>query len=294
MGPPIPRMRPCDAAPTSSRPLRSRPEAVARPPASELAQIADAHARLLAGVAPLSDEQAAGPSLLPGWTRAEVITHLARNADANRRTAEGVLRGETVPKYPGGQAQRTAEIAAGRGRRPAELIADLARSVEWLHDTWAALPPASWDEPGEGPEGPPGRAALWNRWQEVEVHHVDLDLGYRPEDWPVAFTARLLSRSVADLPGRAQPDLPPADATWVLWADDLRLAWAVTAGGGCVQVDTVAEVEHPDVMVRGPGRQLAAWLLGRLPLDATGLAVSGDRLLAVGLPGWFPLREVIG
>ena len=253
------------------------------PPTAELAQVADAHARLLAGVAGLDVEQAAGPSLVQGWTRAEVVTHLARDADANRRVAEGLLRGEAVAAYPGGAAQREAEIAAGRGRRPHELVADLARSVEWLHDTWAALPLESWGDPA-------GERLLSERHREVEVHHVDLGLTYRPCDWPVAFSTQLLIRTAAELPGRAQLELPAPDATWVLWADDLRLAWAVRARAGSVVVGSVDGSEDPDVMVRGRGVELAAWLLGRLPLDATGLAVSGRRVLAVGLPGWFPLR----
>ena len=257
------------------------------PPAAELAQVADAHARLLTGVAGLTDEAAAGPSLLAGWSRAEVVTHLARNADANRRAVEGVLRGEAVPKYPGGPAQRAEEIRAGRGRRPAELVADLARSVEWLHDTWSALPAEAWDQPAAAGDDPVG---TWNRLREVEVHHVDLDIGYQPADWPLAFATQLLARTVGELAQRSLPELPAPDATWVLWADDLRLAWALTVEGGTVRMLSVSDVQRPDALVRGAGRQLAAWLVGRLPLDESGLAVAGNRVLAVGLPGWFPLR----
>ena len=257
------------------------------PPAAELARLADAHARLLTGVADLTDELAGGPSLLPGWTRAEVVTHLARNADANRRAAEGLLRGESVPKYPGGPAQRAAEISAGRGRRASELVADLARSVEWLHDTWSALPPEAWDDAGADSDEARG---TWNRLQEVEVHHVDLDLGYRPAAWPLAFATQLLTRTVGSLGQRSLPELPPPDATWVLWADDLQLAWALSVEAGALRVGTVSDVEAPDALVRGAGRPLAAWLIGRLALDASGLAVAGNRVLAVGLPGWFPLR----
>jgi maleylpyruvate isomerase len=261
------------------------------PPEAELAQVADAHARLLAGVSALTDEQAAGPSLLPTWTRAEVLTHLARNADGTRRTVEGLLRGEVVAKYPGGAEQRSAEIAAGRGRPPSELVADLARSVEWLHDTWAAVPPEAWAPSApDGTTAETARAGMWNRHREVEVHHVDLDLGYSPDDWPAAFTAQLLARTVGELAGRVAAELPPPDATWVLWADDLRLAWAVTVEAGSVELVAVSEVGRPDVLVRGAGRRLAAWLVGRLALDESGLAVAGNRVLAVGLPGWFPLR----
>src|SRR5437867_2187243 len=72
----------------------------------------------------LSDEQAAEPSRLPGWTRAEVITHLARNADAMRGMVEAAARGEVGVMYPSADA-RVDGIAAGRGARAAMLRADL-------------------------------------------------------------------------------------------------------------------------------------------------------------------------
>jgi hypothetical protein len=44
--------------------------------------------RLLDGLDGLSDVQVAGPSLLPGWTRGHVLTHLARNAEGGTSRAE--------------------------------------------------------------------------------------------------------------------------------------------------------------------------------------------------------------
>jgi len=51
-------------------------------------------ARLLAVVDELGDEDLRGPSTLPGWSRAHVIGHLARNAEALVRLAtwaQGIL-----------------------------------------------------------------------------------------------------------------------------------------------------------------------------------------------------------
>ena len=33
------------------------------------------------------------------------------------------------------------------------------------------------------------------RLGEVLVHHVDLDIGYRPQDWPAAFVSDYLDRA---------------------------------------------------------------------------------------------------
>ena len=41
-----------------------------------------------------------------------------------------------------------------------------------------------------------------HRWREVELHHVDLGLGYTPADWPEAYVERELAISLALLPER--------------------------------------------------------------------------------------------
>ena len=49
-----------------------------------------------------SDAWAREPSLLPGWTRGHVLTHLARNADSQRHVLEAAVRGAPAERYPGG------------------------------------------------------------------------------------------------------------------------------------------------------------------------------------------------
>ena len=63
----------------------------------------------------LSADGPAEPSLLPGWSRAELVTHLCRNADAMSGMLEGALNGEIVAMYPDGMDKRNADIAAGPG-----------------------------------------------------------------------------------------------------------------------------------------------------------------------------------
>ena len=55
------------------------------------------------------------PSLLPGWTRGHVLTHIARNADSFVRVLEAARRGEVVTQYEGGVDGRNADIEAGAG-----------------------------------------------------------------------------------------------------------------------------------------------------------------------------------
>ena len=50
--------------------------------AKELSAATDS---LVDGIGRLTDADTRGPSLLPGWTRGHVLTHLARNADGGTR-----------------------------------------------------------------------------------------------------------------------------------------------------------------------------------------------------------------
>jgi maleylpyruvate isomerase len=251
---------------------------------AELSHAAGAEARLLARVEGLTDAEAWAPSLLPEWSRAELLTHLARNADSFRGMAEAAMRGEIADQYPGGVEQRNRDIAAGKGKPAAEVVIDLSQAIEWLHETWAAMPEEAW--PRDGRSGNnlwPVSATVAARWIEVEVHHLDLGLGAAVEDWPLAFADAALTRLVPRLPLRANE---PPDTRWVWWADDLAKAWSVSCLAGGVTVARFDEGDpSPDVIIRGPGAQLVAKLLNR---DATGLTISGEGHLFADFPRYFP------
>lgn len=258
-------------------------------PKAHLAMAAAAHGHLLEALGALGDDEAAGPSLLPGWTRAEVVTHLARNADSHRRMCEAALRGEVADQYEGGRKGRAADIAAGRGRPAAELVADLARSIEWLHETWWAMDDDAWQGTlGYLGGARPAHTSPFRRTFEVEVHHVDLDLGYRPDSWPVLFVEEGIQHAVTSLPGRAGSDPAEMDeGAWVLWAEDLELAWVIDIAPEGVEVLPLGD-DQPDGMVRGPAAWILWWLLGREP------AAAAKNLSTVGaladLPALFPYR----
>jgi len=83
---------------------------------------------LTVGLAGLTDGDARRPSLLPDWTIAHTLTHIARNADSHVLMLEAASGGEIGAQYPGGMEQRNADIEAGAGRSAAELVADVADS----------------------------------------------------------------------------------------------------------------------------------------------------------------------
>lgn len=243
-----------------------------RPPI--LGHVAGAESRLLARVEGLTDAEAWAPSALPDWSRAEVLTHLARNADGFRRMAEGAMRGEVAEMYPDGREGRARDIALGRGKPAAEVVRDLAQSIEWLHETWAAMPDEAWEREGSFTGGAGmGTIAdtVLRRWIEIEIHTLDLHLGASAEDWPLAFASAALPAGVARLPGWARD---PVDGRWVVWADDLALAWTVSSVGGAVTLSRFEQDDPtPDAILRGPAARLLLFLYRG---DATGLTVSGD------------------
>jgi maleylpyruvate isomerase len=207
------------------------------------------------------------PSLLPGWTRGHVLTHLARNADAVARTLTASARDELVPLYDG-EAERARDIAAGAGRDPAELVEDVAASAARLDEAWSRLTPADWQGRAMGRTGPlPALRLVGTRWREVEIHRVDLADGYGPGDWPASFVAPLLP-SLLD-PDRITPRLPAGLVVEVVNTDSGQ-RWLIgdrapTAGGTAraARAAALRSAAPPPVRVVGPSWALVGWLLGR-------------------------------
>jgi maleylpyruvate isomerase len=258
-------------------------------PVADIEAVRQGTRRVLLAVGDLTDEQAAARSRLPGWSRAEVLTHLARNADGGRGLAQSAARGEVGLQYPGGREQRAAGIAAGRGVGAAALLADLRRSCDALMEAWMQLPDDSWERAGKSLTGErTQREWVWTRWREVEVHHVDLGLGYAASEWPVAFVTRGLGEVLAELPARGAPGRPPAHTSVRLEATDHDRTWMVSTNGhGRARVEQdPADDASADATVTGWGCDLLAWLYGRDPGGA-GLSASGDTA-ALDLPTWFP------
>jgi maleylpyruvate isomerase len=163
----------------------------------------DAFRRLLETVSGVTDDQVSRPCRLPGWTVGHVLSHLARNADGHSRRLEGALAGRDVPKYEGGSEQRAKEIADGAVRPAAEIVADLVASQRRLDDLFTESSVAGWPSPhlvGDTSYGPQGCPS--HRLREIEMHHVDLGLGYQPTSWPDEYVGWELNVLLNTVPER--------------------------------------------------------------------------------------------
>jgi len=211
-----------------------------------IGRIDDAVDRLLATASALTDAQVREASLLPGWSRGHVLTHIARNADGLRNLLIWAATGTKTPQYPSREV-RDAQIEAGAGRPASELAADVERSaIEFMAEA-RAVPDDAWTSEVQGLRGAPHPAwfTLHRRLVEVEVHHADLAAGYRPGDWPGWFVAEQLDRISGGL--AANPEAPAA-----------VLKDTGTGRKYFLRPDAAAELE-----IAGPGYLLLAWLLGR-------------------------------
>src|SRR6266513_4287816 len=107
-----------------------------------MGEVEKATGRLLATTATLDGDPTA-PSLLPGWSRGHVLTHVARNADGLANLLTWAHTGVASPQYAS-REQREVEINAGANRSWDELIADMRDSADRFMRTAEALSHEAW------------------------------------------------------------------------------------------------------------------------------------------------------
>ncbi|MEU2126988.1 maleylpyruvate isomerase family mycothiol-dependent enzyme [Streptomyces sp. NPDC018352] len=219
--------------------------------ARDLDAVREATDRLLSATGKLDAAALARPSRLPGWSRGHVLAHLSRNADA----LVNVLQGR--PMYADSET-RDRDIERDAPRPPAEQLADLAGSADRLGA--AAAVPADWSRTVTLRNGVTDSAARipFRRRVEVELHHVDLGIGYELEDLPEDFVSREIDFLAERFDGH--PDV---------------VSTRMTADGGPVRT-TGGGAEGGPVTVRGTATELLGWLCGRR--DGSALTAEGGPL----------------
>jgi maleylpyruvate isomerase len=200
-------------------------------------------ARLVDG---LTDDDLAAPSALPDWSRAHVVAHLARNADALVNLLTWARTGVETPMYPSREA-RNAGIETTAAQPPQELRADYSAACARFADAVGALPEPAWTATLHNAQGRPMPATEvpWMRAKEVWVHGVDLAAGLAFTDLPTEFAIALVDDVLALFAARDQT----VDVRIV--ATDAERTW----GTG-------------EPVVTGPVSAIAAWLTRS---DASGL-----------------------
>ncbi len=232
--------------------------------AHTLAWAGDGAAHLRGLMMRMGEDAFAAPSALPGWSRAHVLTHVARNADAMINLLTWARTGVPTPAY-GSREQRDADIEAGARRAPGEIRADVVESSDRLARVVRAMPESAWSAQVQNAQGRDLLAVdiPWLRAREMWIHAVDLDVGASFADMPAPMVAALLADVTAAM--GEKPDCPA-----------LRL---VAQDGSVWQIGD----REAATTITGPAPGLAAWLLGRS--KGRDLYSSGGRRLPA-LPRW--------
>ena len=193
----------------------------------------------------LDDSALAGPSRLPGWSRAFVVGHVARNADALVNLLTWAATGVETPMYQSAE-QRNSGIEATAKQAPDALLADLLSADRRLARKLDGMPPDRWTAPVRNARGQEITAAdiPMMRVRELWIHVVDLDAGVEFADWPPDLPRTVLD-DVAPAYGR-RADVPSV----VLTSTDSAGSWRLGSG------------DDPTV-VSGSLADLTAYLLGR-------------------------------
>lgn len=193
----------------------------------------------------LNETEFAAESVLPGWSRGHVVSHVASNARAIGRLVDWAHSGVESPMYVSRDV-RNAEIAAGAALEPAALRELFADSAAELDEKWAILSESEWAHPVRNGQGAlvPVSATVWMRAREVWVHGVDLNVGAAFGDFPHEVLGRLLGDIVTSWAERGEHT-------------GLRL---VVDDSGHTLGDLTAE--DPEI-VSGPLADLTAWACGR-------------------------------
>lgn len=232
------------------------PDGPAAPPLESVRSLEIAATqRLLGDTIAIDDSHWQAPSRLPGWSRAHVATHLARQADALVRLAEWAKTGERHDMYASAD-QREGEIDAGSRRSGLDLQIDLDTAAGRLNAAFDSLEAdRAWDGVVElrGGQRAPARLLPLARLAEVVLHHVDLDIGFeldaldsRTAEWILEWCAYRI---------RARDDCPKV----TLHSDS---SFVITLGSAAGGAD-----------IYGSSPRLLGWLTGRLDASAVTGAV---------------------
>lgn len=202
-------------------------------------QAARSAARLIDTAAALTDAEVAAPSMLASWTRGQVLTHVARSADAYT----WLLRSAQGHAQPGRRPVTTPPPdTAGNGT---ELAAEIGLSMDRLTDEAKAMPTEAWHRLVVALAGwrHPAWFTMYRCLRELETHHFDLRYCYRTADWPDSYVTWALDTTLATLKAQHFP-------VGAVEATDLGRRWNLTPG---------------KPVVAAVGHVLLGWLAGRTP-----------------------------
>jgi maleylpyruvate isomerase len=219
---------------------------------------------LLGAVDRLTDDDLRLPSALPGWSRAHVVGHVARNAEALGRLVAWARTGVQTPMYASPE-QRNNDIEESAVLSAGRLRDELAGTAAELTKAFGELDDATWRSSVRSAQGRtiPATEVPWMRVREVWLHTVDLGAGAHMAEVPAGVLDALMVDVCGTLSGRE------GCAALLLWPTDRA-----------IPVRLGPEDAEP-LTLTGSAADLAGWLVGR---GGTGGLTARDGTGTVAVP----------
>jgi maleylpyruvate isomerase len=188
----------------------------------------------------------AEPSLLPGWTRAHVASHIARNADAIDNLVQWAATGIETQMYPVPE-RRELDVEEGARRDGGAIVDDVRETAERLWRDASGLTSEQWRATVRMRSGRPVEASElpFLRARELWFHAIDLNAGVDFESLADDVVLALIDDVAPSFAGRA--DCPTVE----LVALDLGRSWRIGAS------------DQDLLRIESAGSNVLAYLSGR-------------------------------
>ena len=224
---------------------------------SDLSRLGRESDMFLATVESLADDELTAPSLCEGWTRADVIAHVASNGRALVKLIDWATSGEERSLYASTDA-RSQQIAALATLPRKELVAELRESARSFAEQAQRLGgELAAPEVQLNGKALPATSIVALRIAEVVVHHHDLDTAWTVEEADPDSLLNALEAVVRSLRGKGSPGMTLVTEErdeWVIGDGGLRV---VSDREGLLQWLARGDAEHIDV--DGPVPVLPSW-----------------------------------
>ena len=217
-----------------------------------LALLAHETSLLMRSAAGLDDESVRAASLCEGWTRAHVLSHIARNADALVNLVGSAVTGTPRAMYDSPEA-RDGDIATGSTRGAQEIFTDLEDSAAGFAAAATELAGAPEQVEVEMRAGRTVRGGQLPtlRLMEVVFHHVDLDAGYTFADADAGFVQRSVSNAIERIMASGQ-------APSIALRSDEGGRWSIGDGANSSQSVTGSNAALLLWLARGDGTEISS------------------------------------
>ncbi|MBM6622465.1 maleylpyruvate isomerase family mycothiol-dependent enzyme [Micrococcaceae bacterium RIT802] len=215
---------------------------------SDLSLLGRETGMMLATVESLSDDEMTAASLCEGWTRADVIAHLASNGRALVKLVDWATTGEEQQLYPSREA-RDAEIAELAALPRKDLVGLFRDNATYFAEQAQRLSgELSVDEVHLHGKQIPATSIVALRIAEVVIHHHDLDTTWTLEEADLDAQLYGIEAAVRTMRAKNAPGMTLVTEEgdeWVVGDGALRvdsdreglLAWLARGNGEHVEAD---------------------------------------------------------